>query len=164
MNAAQTLLQAGAPQAIALECGAEHLSYAALRQRVRQAAGAWAELGLQRGQRVIVLAPDSIEWVVAYLGVIWAGGVAIGVNPRLPMAELAPILAESEIRFVWCEADSVAALALLLPGIAPAPILVVGGEDTRHEPIPEDWPGGRGRGGHRRRRLQPAAWLSGAGR
>ena len=133
MNAAQTLLQAGAPQAIALECGAERVSYDTLRQRVRQAAGAWSALGLQRGARVIVLAPDSIEWVVAYLGVIWAGGVAIGVNPRLPMAELAPILAESEIRFVWCEADSVAALALLLPDIAPAPTLVVGG------PGASDW-------------------------
>lgn len=133
MNAAQTLLQYGAPQAIALECGAERLSYDALRQRVRQAAGAWGALGLQRGQRVIVLAPDSIEWVVAYLGVIWAGGVAIGVNSRLPMAELAPILAESEIRFVWCEADSVAALALLLPDIAPAPTLVAAG------PGASDW-------------------------
>ena len=40
MNAAQILLRAGAPQAIALECGAERLSYEALRQRVRQAADA----------------------------------------------------------------------------------------------------------------------------
>ncbi|MDP3617355.1 MAG: AMP-binding protein, partial [Rhodoferax sp.] len=104
MNAAHTLLEAGAPQATALECGLERVSYRALRQRVRQAAGAWQALGLRPGQRVIVFAPDSIDWVVAYLGVIWAGGVAIGVNPRLAMSELAPILSESEVRLVWCEA------------------------------------------------------------
>lgn len=127
MNAAQTLLQAGAAQAVALECGDQRLSYQGLRQRVRQAAGAWQELGLRQGERVIVFAPDSIDWVVAYLGVLWAGGVAIGVNPRLAMTELAPILSESEVRFVWCEADSVAPLTLLLADLVPPPTLVASG-------------------------------------
>lgn len=127
MNAAQTLLQTGAAQAVALECGLERLSYAALRQCVRQAGGAWQGLGLRAGERVIIFAPDSIDWVVAYLGVIWAGGVAIGVNPRLAMSELAPILSESEVRFVWCEADSVAPLKPLLADLAPPPILVASG-------------------------------------
>lgn len=127
MNAAQTLLQGGAPEVIALECGGEQLSYAALRQRVRCSGAAWAALGLQRGERVIVLAPDSIDWVVAYLGVIWAGGVAIGVNPRLAITELAPILAESEVRFIWCEEDSVTVLTPVLPNMAHAPTLIVNG-------------------------------------
>lgn len=127
MNAAHTLLEAGASQATALECDLERVSYGALRQRVRQAAGAWQALGLRPGQRVIVLAPDSIDWVVAYLGVIWAGGVAIGVNPRLAMSELAPILSESEVRLVWCEADSVAPLHQLLADSARPPALVASG-------------------------------------
>jgi len=103
MNAAEALLAAGADEAIAIECEDEKTSYAELRERVRHAAGAWRALGLRSGDRVIVFAPDSVEWVVAYLGAIWAGGVAIGVNPRLSMAELAPILCECEPRFVWCE-------------------------------------------------------------
>jgi len=133
MNAASMLLQAGAPRATALECGTETLSYAALRQRVRLAAGAWQDLGLRRGDRVMVIAPDSIDWVVAYLGVIWAGGVAIGVNPRLALSELAPIVAESKVRFVWCEADSVALLSQLLVTLKPAPGLVASG------PGASDW-------------------------
>ena len=127
MNAAQTLLLAGAPQATALECGSETLTYEALRQHVRIAAGAWRALGLQQGERVIIFAPDSIDWVVAYLGVIWAGGVAIGVNPRLSMTELAPILLESEVRFVWCETDSVTSLTPLLAGMPLAPALIESG-------------------------------------
>ena len=127
MNAAQTLLQVGAPQATALECGEETLTYDALRQRVRQAAGAWQELGLRPGDRVIVLAPDSIDWVVAYLGVIWAGGVAIGVNPRLALSELAPIVTESELGFIWCEADSVPPLRQLLTELALPVALVTSG-------------------------------------
>jgi acyl-coenzyme A synthetase/AMP-(fatty) acid ligase len=52
-----------------------------------------------------VIAADSVDWVVTYLGVIWAGGVAVGVNPRLPASELEPILADSEPAFAWCEDD-----------------------------------------------------------
>ena len=149
MNAAQTLLQAGASQATAIECGSETLTYEALRQQVRRAAGAWHELGLRPGERVIVTAPDSIDWVVAYLGVIWAGGVAIGVNPRLSPGELAPILQESEVRFVWCEADSVTPLAPLLAGMPLAPALIESGpgespwthrlrDATEMEPVLQD--------------------------
>ena len=127
MNAAQTLLEAGASNAVALECGSEKLSYETLRQRVRQAAGAWQELGLRAGGRVIVLAPDSIDWVVAYLGVIWAGGVAIGVNPRLALSELAPIVSESEVSFIWCEAESAPLLRPLLAELALPTELVASG-------------------------------------
>jgi acyl-coenzyme A synthetase/AMP-(fatty) acid ligase len=119
MNAAEILLSAGADAAIAIECDERCVSYAALRERVRRAAGAWQGLGLTVGERVIVFAPDSDDWVEAYLGAIWAGGVAIGVNPRLSMAELTPILTESDARFVWCEPDQasdVAALVASLPG------------------------------------------------
>ena len=63
--------------------------------------------------------PTAIDWVIAYLGAIWAGGVAIGVNPRLAPADLAPILTDSEVRFVWCDDDDAsrpaAALAQTLP-------------------------------------------------
>ncbi len=131
LNAAQTLLQAGEPDAVALECGSETLSYATLRQRVRQAAGAWHALGLRTGDRVIVTAPDSIDWVTAYLGVIWAGGVAIGVNPRLATSELAPIVSESEVAFIWCESESVPSLAPLLAQLALPTVLVDnGGSDS----------------------------------
>lgn len=161
INAAQTLLQTGAPQTIALECGDARLSYEHLRQRVRRAAGAWQTLGLRRGQRVIVFAPDSIEWVVAYLGVIWAGGVAMGVNPHLGSAELASILAESEIRFLWCEAHSVAALTPLLADRVAAPGLVVQGSG------PLDWATAQAQAAEIDADLQdaeaPALWIGTSG-
>ena len=127
MNAAQTLLQDGASNAVALECGDERMSYGALRQCVGEAAGAWKGMGLRQGDRVIIIAPDSIDWVVAYLGAIWAGGVAVGVNHRLAPTELAPILADSEASFVWCEADAALSLGQLIDRMPMSPTLVVGG-------------------------------------
>ncbi|MEJ8835769.1 class I adenylate-forming enzyme family protein [Ramlibacter sp. AN1133] len=105
MNAAETLLAAGCDEHLALQCCDQQITYRVLRRLVRQIAGAWQARGLKPGDRVFVIAPDSVDWVVTYLGVIWAGGVAVGVNPRLPASELEPILADSEPRFVWCDED-----------------------------------------------------------
>jgi acyl-coenzyme A synthetase/AMP-(fatty) acid ligase len=105
MNAAETLLAAGCDEHLAVRCGEQQITYRILRRLVRQSAGAWQARGLRPGDRVFVIAPDSVDWVVTYLGVIWAGGVAVGVNPLLPAEELETILVDSEPGFVWCEEE-----------------------------------------------------------
>ena len=128
MNLAETLLAAGLEHHTALECGERKLSYGELRGAVRRAAGAWQQLGLQDDQRVLVFAPDGIDWVVAYLGAIAAGGVAVGLNSRLFEQELGIVLAESGARFVWCEADALPLLTRLCSGVEhQPPEFVVGG-------------------------------------
>ena len=111
MNAAETLLATGCDEHVAIQCCEQRITYRILRRLVRQSAGAWQARGLRPGDRVFVIAPDSVDWVVSYLGVIWAGGVAIGVDPRLPPQELEPILVDSEPRFVWCEEEVARAVA-----------------------------------------------------
>jgi acyl-coenzyme A synthetase/AMP-(fatty) acid ligase len=128
MNAAECLLCVGVDDAVAIECGAERIDYRQLRDAVRRAAHAWQALGVEAGARVILFAPDSIEWVIAYLGVIWAGGVAIGVNPRLRLPDLAAIVTDSEVGFIWCEDDlshDVSAMAKALP--SPAAVITTDG-------------------------------------
>ncbi|MBI2313843.1 MAG: AMP-binding protein [Betaproteobacteria bacterium] len=146
MNAAQALVSVGEDGRTALACGDERLSYGALRETVARAGGAWRGLGLLPGGRVMVFAPDSIEWVVAYLGAMWMGGVPIGVNSRLNPRDLPPLIAESEIRYVWCEADAGPAIAQATSGLPVRPrVLVPGGalgcEDWRqilaHAPKPD---------------------------
>ena len=133
MNAAESLLSAGADDALALECGDGRITYARLRDAVRRAAGAWRALGVQTGTRVVIFAPDSIDWVIAYLGVIWAGGVAIGVNPRLALADLGPIVTDSEVRHVWCEADAAPGIVILASTLRAAPAVVALGGGEGHD-------------------------------
>jgi acyl-coenzyme A synthetase/AMP-(fatty) acid ligase len=128
MNAAGYLLATGEPSATALECGEERLSYHALRIAVGKAAGAWRARGLLQGERVLVFAPDNIPWVIAYLGAIWAGGVAVGLNSRLFERDLSIVLSESGARFVWCKEGSRALLERLLANIADPPQLVIDAE------------------------------------
>ncbi len=125
MNAAAYLLATGQGSASALECGAERLTYAELRDAVARAAGAWRARGLEEGGRVLVYAPDGIAWVIAYLGAIWAGGIAVGLNSRLFERELTVVLSESGARFIWCNESSRALLERLLANIADPPRLVI---------------------------------------
>ena len=125
MNSAAYLLATGQAGATALECGAARLTYGELRDAVAHAAGAWRARGLEQGERVLVFAPDGIAWVVAYLGAIWAGGVAVGLNSRLFERELSVVLSESGARFIWCNESSRALLQRLLADVDDAPRLVI---------------------------------------
>ncbi len=127
MNAADCLLSVGADTAVALECGDRRITYADLRAAVARAGGAWHALGLEPGERVVVFAPDSDDWVIAYLGAIFAGGVAIGINPHLALRDLAPILTDSEVRYVWCEADLAGPVSVLARSLPGGPTVVAAG-------------------------------------
>ena len=84
LNAAQALTSGHDPQRPALVCGAQCLTYGELPVQVAKAAAVWRDLGLEPGDRVAIQLPDGPDWVLAFLGAIWAGGVAVGVNPRIP--------------------------------------------------------------------------------
>ena len=74
------------------------LTYGALAQRVRRFAGALAALGLRREERVLLLAHDSSDWVVAFLGCLNAGVVPVAVNTLLTPTDYAYMLADSRAR------------------------------------------------------------------
>src|ERR1039457_7119213 len=132
MNAAAYLLATGQDSAIALECGTARLNYGELRAAAAHGAGAWRARGLGQGERVLVFAPDSIDWAIAYLGAIWAGGVAVGLNSRLFERELSIVLSESGARFIWCNESSRALLERLLVDVAAPPRLVIDAEWSEH--------------------------------
>src|SRR3954447_9766160 len=63
--------------------------------RIRCAAGAFAELGIGKGDRVAIWAPNSAEWIVAAFGLLTAGGVLVPVNTRFKPDEAGDIIARS---------------------------------------------------------------------
>lgn len=95
INAAELLLAAADSSRIALVCGGQQLTYGELRGRVARAASVWHARGLRPGDRVAIKLPDGIDWVVAFLGTLWAGGVAVAVNPQIPAPEWSYILDEA---------------------------------------------------------------------
>ncbi|HET9820205.1 MAG TPA: AMP-binding protein [Burkholderiaceae bacterium] len=102
-NAAATLLARHDAARAAIECDGASIAFGDLRERVSRAAAAWRSLGLQPGQPVAVKLADGIDWAVAWLGAVWAGGVAVGVNPRIPAAEWQAVLDEARFALVVAE-------------------------------------------------------------
>ncbi|MGW3277655.1 FadD3 family acyl-CoA ligase [Nocardia rhamnosiphila] len=73
-------------------------SYRELVDRIRRAAGSFAESGIGKGDRVAVWAPNSAEWIVAALGLMTAGGVLVPVNTRFKAEEAADVIRRSGAR------------------------------------------------------------------
>lgn len=80
--------------------GPLRISYTELVQRVRCAAGAFAEFGIGRGDRVAIWAPNSAAWLIAAFGIVTAGGVLVPVNTRFKTEEAADIITRSGAKAV----------------------------------------------------------------
>ena len=86
---------ASRPQAIAIEDGDVHISFAALEQQRKTAAKAFYAAGIVKGDRVAVWAPNIHEWIIAALGLQSLGAVLVPVNTRMKGSEAAYILNSS---------------------------------------------------------------------
>ena len=58
-------------------------------------AGALSRLGLEKGDRVAILLPNVPQFIIAYNGIMAAGGVIVPINPLNPSEEIAREIKES---------------------------------------------------------------------
>jgi long-chain acyl-CoA synthetase len=75
-------------------------------ERVKSIAAGLLALGLQREQRVGLLANTRFEWLLSDLGILCAGGATTTVYPSSTPEDCAFILSDSETRFVFVEDGS----------------------------------------------------------
>ncbi len=88
--------QAGrTPDAVALVCGTERLTYAELGRRVADRAQALRGLGVGPEVLVGVLLERSAEMMVSLLAVLEAGSAYVPLDPRYPQERLAYLLEDS---------------------------------------------------------------------
>ncbi|TMD34498.1 MAG: acyl--CoA ligase, partial [Chloroflexi bacterium] len=84
-----------------------------LRTGAGQVAGGLSDLGVRTGDRIALYAANSLDWVVAYLGVQRVGACAVMMNPDYHSAEAEHILQDSEPTAVIADADRAAIVAKL---------------------------------------------------
>jgi HIP---CoA ligase len=80
--------------------GPLRLTFAQVVERIRCAAGAFAGLGVGKGDRVAIWAPNSAEWIIAAFGLLTAGGVLVPVNTRFKTEEAGDIIGRSKAKAV----------------------------------------------------------------
>jgi long-chain acyl-CoA synthetase len=113
----------------------EATTYGELRDQTSRLRGGLLGLGLEPGDRVGIIAANNWYFVVSYLAVLGAGGVAVPVNPLSPVPEVQRELAAIGARYVIAGPRALTTLAGLDRSALPALEVVITSE-------PSDLPGG----------------------
>ncbi|WP_120722004.1 AMP-dependent synthetase/ligase [Streptomyces hundungensis] len=96
------------------------VTYAELRDTVRRTARGLLALGVEAGDRVVILAETRPEWMYAHFACLAVGAVVVPVYPTAGDEEALWVLSDSAARTVICEGPEEAARVEGLRGKLPA--------------------------------------------
>ncbi|WP_255432611.1 non-ribosomal peptide synthase/polyketide synthase [Xanthomonas sp. JAI131] len=124
------------PDAPALICEDDTLSYAQLNRRANQVAHRLVALGVQPDDRVAICTERSLSMIVGLLGILKAGAAYVPLDPSYPADRLAYMLEDSRPRALLTQAQVHARLPLLQAAQAPVLVLDNGSLDAAdaHDP------------------------------
>ena len=80
-------IEEGFGDKIAVYCGAKRYTYREVQQMANEAGNALLRLGVEMEDRVLIVLPDSIEFVATWFGIAKIGAVITMVNTILPPAD-----------------------------------------------------------------------------
>lgn len=78
----------------------EECSRARLLEDAGRFAAGLVAAGLEKGDRVALVAHNSVDWVIAALGVMQAGGVLVPLDTQMPLKEFHFVLRDAQPRWV----------------------------------------------------------------
>ncbi len=86
---------------LAIECGAERVTYAQLAERVNRVGGALRDhLHVRIEERVLILLPDGPDFIYCFFGALKIGAVAVPVNTLWKTPDYEYVLNDSRARVV----------------------------------------------------------------
>ena len=77
-------------------------SYAELMQKANRFAAALINLGVKPGEKVMIYLPNSIQWIVSWLGIQRAGAVCVPITPIYTPHDVAYIANDSGAETIVC--------------------------------------------------------------
>ncbi|MBB6244972.1 amino acid adenylation domain-containing protein, partial [Rhodanobacter sp. MP1X3] len=98
------------PEATALVCGEETLSYTLLNARANSVAHRLIERGVRPDDRVAICVERSFTMVEGLLGILKAGGAYVPLDPAYPSERLGSILSDAQPSLLLCDAAGRAVL------------------------------------------------------
>ncbi|MBE2182770.1 MAG: long-chain fatty acid--CoA ligase [Anaerolineae bacterium] len=81
---------------------AEKITYRQLDAQTDAMAAALIDMGLKKGDRVALVMPNIAGFLIAYFGVLKAGGVVVATNPTYPADKMQIQINDCGARFVIC--------------------------------------------------------------
>src|SRR4051812_10493800 len=86
------------PERVAITCGTQHLTYAALDAQAERVAAGLHAMGIRPGDHVALTCPNVPWFPIAYFGILKAGGVVVPLNVLLKTREIAYHLKDSDAK------------------------------------------------------------------
>ncbi len=113
----------------AVAMGDSRLSYAHLDEASNKIANALIGMGVGKGDRVAMLMSNRPEFATIYFGVVKIGGIAVPLDTKYKLAELASLFDDSQPRVLVAESPLLKPIAQSLPGFKSiAHVIEVGGD------------------------------------
>jgi len=77
------------------------ISYRKMNALTDHMAAALVELGVKKGDRVGIFMPNTPQFVIAYFGILKAGGVVVAMNPTYPVDEILTPVNDANIEVMF---------------------------------------------------------------
>lgn len=113
------------PQKTAIVGEPRTVTYAELSALTNRAGNALRELGVSRGDRVLIALPDSAEFIASFFGAAKIGAVAVPVNPFARSVDYIHYIHDSEPRAAIVHAEALEAFLPASSKRAQMPIVAV---------------------------------------
>ncbi len=81
------------------------LNYTQAVEKIRAVALFLRNNGLETGDRAAVCGLNSPEWAIAYLGILWAGGVVVPIDAALHDGEVKNLIQAADAGFLFLDGD-----------------------------------------------------------
>ena len=98
--------------------GKQTVSFHELAGRIRNLASNLLRQGLRRDEPVLLVGPNSPEWIISYFGILLAGGLPVPLDAQYGLQEIARVAADCGAHRAFTarsHADSLRALGATLP-------------------------------------------------
>jgi long-chain acyl-CoA synthetase len=116
------------PNRSAVREGGLDMTYAELNDQASRIATGLIKMGVRRGERVGMCAPNSAEWIAFYFGVLKAGAVAVTLANQLTRDELVLLAGHAKPRFFFTTENRLPDLKQLIDSGAVKTPIYPGGE------------------------------------
>ncbi|MGB3802276.1 MAG: amino acid adenylation domain-containing protein [Lewinella sp.] len=118
---------ADTPDRTAFRCGKRGISYAEMAERTNRLAHLLLAQGVQRGDRIGIYLPRSLDAAVAVHGILKAGAAYVPLDPEAPVARTRALIEDCDIKVVFVSPALRRNFAAMFA--APSPVTcVMGGE------------------------------------
>ncbi len=128
------------PEKQCIIAGGKSYSFQQIRDTAKRAAGLFQSLGLEKGDRVAVMSQNTPSFVIAFYGILMAGGVIVPVNHKLMPPEVDYILRHSESKIFLFDGSLLAVADKIESGCVKMAMDSPGGSHQRFEELLETAP------------------------